>query len=62
MFTGDDFAQITAKVVLVPDESASMIAEDEAGNSYDFGRENFTNQLPSLCAAEWLGVTPKPHE
>lgn len=62
LFTSDDFAQITAKVALLPDEAAGIIAEDDAGASYDYGRESFTGKLPSPCAAEWLGVNPKPHE
>jgi hypothetical protein len=59
VFTAVDFARITAKVALVPDD-APMIAEDDTGASYDYGREGFPLNRPTPCAAEWLGVTPKP--
>jgi hypothetical protein len=62
LFTDEDFAAITAKVELVPDEAGSMVAEDEDGASYNYGREGFLGARPSPCAAEWFDVTPKPHD
>ena len=60
LFTADDFAKITAKVSLVAEEAAGMIAEDDTGASYNYGQEGFPEQTPRLRAAEWLGVRPKP--
>jgi hypothetical protein len=51
------FATIEAKVSLVAAE-AGMIAEDDNGNSYDYGTEGFPEKIPSPSAAEWLGVEP----
>lgn len=59
LFTPEDFAQITAKIALIADD-ASMIAEDDAGGSYNYGDEGFPPQFPSPSASEWLGVRPLP--
>jgi hypothetical protein len=55
----DAFATVTSKVELVPDE-ASMLAEDDEGRAYDYGKEGFPPRSPDLPAREWLGVHPDP--
>jgi hypothetical protein len=52
LFTVRDFAKITAKITLVPDER-SIVAEDDSGASFSYDEE-----APS--AAGWLGVDPGP--
>lgn len=52
LFTARDFAKITAKITLVPEER-SIVAEDDSGASFIYGEE-----CPS--AAGWLGVDPEP--
>jgi hypothetical protein len=52
LFTVRDFAKITAKITLVPDER-SIFAEDDSGASFTYGEE-----CPS--AAGWLGVDTEP--
>lgn len=59
LFTPDDFAKILAKVQLIPDD-APMIAEDDSGNHFNYGEEEFPDERPSPDAAEWLGVLPLP--
>lgn len=59
LFTPDDYARITAKVALVPD-NAPMIAEDDSGASYNYGAESFPETHPTPSAYEWFGVSPKP--
>ena len=59
LFTPNDYARITSKVSLVPDE-APVIAEDDSGASYSYGKEGFPKRRPSPSAEEWFGVFPKP--
>ena len=59
LFTPDDFAKITSKIALVPDD-APMIAEDDTGASYNYGKEGFSKKKPDIRASDWLAVTPKP--
>ena len=61
LFTPTDYAQITAKVALVADE-VGMVAEDDEGGSYDYGKDGFPSERPTPSAAEWLGVHPKLEE
>lgn len=60
-FTPEAFARITTKVALVADEAA-MVAEDDAGRSYDYGQEGSPATRPELRAADWLGERPKSEE
>ena len=59
LFTSDDFARITEKIALVPD-NAGMIAEDDSGARYNYGQEGFPKPRPTPSADEWFGVFPKP--
>jgi hypothetical protein len=57
LFTPASWERLTARIWLVPNESG-MIAEDEAGNAYDYGKLPFTHSRPAVHADEWLGVRP----
>jgi hypothetical protein len=59
LFTKEDLARIYEKVALEPDE-ASMVAEDDSGDRYNYGEEGFPERAPDIPAAAWLGVRPKP--
>lgn len=58
IFTPEDFAKIKAKIVLVNDD-APMLAEDDSGGSYDYSSEGFPTERPKPSAVEWLGVQPR---
>jgi hypothetical protein len=58
LLTPSDYARITSKVMLIPDD-APMIAEDDRGGAYSYGHEGFPKERPTLTAEEWLGVHPK---
>ena len=51
LLTPQEFAQLSAKIALVPEE-VSMTAEDDAGARYTTGEE-----VPPVAA--WLGVEPR---
>lgn len=58
IFTPEDYAKIQAKVTLIEDGN-SMVAEDDPGCSYDYGKEGLPDHRPAPMAAEWLGVKPR---
>lgn len=53
-----DFRTVADKVDLVEGD-AGFRAEDDTGNSYDYGSEGFPETEPSPSAREWLGVEPQ---
>ena len=59
-FTPEDYARITAKISLIP--ANAVIAEDDSGASYDYGREGFPEESPTPSAYEWFGVSPKSYQ
>ena len=61
LFSAMDFETLNAKVQLVSAE-ASIVAEDNAGHSYDYGADGFPARRPEIRAAAWLGVQPKGHD
>ena len=61
LFTPEDFSKIIAKVSLIADE-APIVAEDDLGGSYSYGKQGFPKERPTQRAADWLGVCPKPDE
>jgi len=62
LFTPASWQRLTERIEFIPDESAGMIAEDESGNVYNFGRQGFPRSRPALPADEWLSVSPDaPH-
>ncbi len=62
LFEAGDFALITSKIELVPEEDAPMIAEDDSGASYNYGQEGIFDVDSPHRAAEWFGVTPRPED
>ena len=58
LFTAESFRLLEAKVVLIPDLDAPMIAEDDEGHSYSYGQEGFPHVRPTPDAEAWLGVSP----
>lgn len=61
LFAPEDLARIAAKIALISDD-ASMIAEDDFGAQYNYGEEGFPEHPPDICAADWLGLCPKPED
>jgi hypothetical protein len=61
LFTPADFEKLTAKVQLIPAE-APFIAEDDAGNSYNYGADGAPKRDGEALTPAWLGVTPIAHD
>ena len=61
LFTRSDLAKLMQKLELVADD-ASMIAEDQTGAAYDYGREGFPKEHVVSSATDWLGVKPRAEE
>ena len=61
LFTDTSYSQLLSKIELVPDE-ASMVAENDAGQSYDYGKEGFSHPRPETRAVDWFGVRPDRDE
>jgi hypothetical protein len=53
------FATVERKLRLVADK-VGIVAEDDAGRSYNYGNEGFPETLPEIDAQQWLGVEPLP--
>jgi hypothetical protein len=53
------YDSVTSKVALVAGD-AGFRAEDDDGNSYDYGKEGFPDSRLHPSAEEWLGVHPRP--
>ena len=62
VFSRPDFAKLEKKIELVAGSKTEMIAEDDCGAQYDYGKEGFPPSRPKPSAAEWLGVKPMPEE
>ncbi|MBV9492130.1 MAG: hypothetical protein JO069_20745 [Verrucomicrobia bacterium] len=60
LLTKEDFAKITERLTLVPDERA-LVAEDDQGASFTYG-ETFSRPNRAASAREWLDVQPRAHE
>jgi hypothetical protein len=52
----EQYRTLSTKIELVPDADAPVIAEDNAGNSYNYGKEGFVKTKPKVRAKEWLGI------
>lgn len=57
LFTENSFARLKEKLDFVYDGSP-FIAEDDQGNSHNYGKEGFIKGQPDVSAREWLGVEP----
>lgn len=54
----NDFAEVQRKVTLVADDDAGFIAEDDAGNAFNYGQEGPIGGH-QFKPEEWLGVSPQ---
>ena len=55
------FAKVQAKIQLISEKGAEFIAEDEIGNSYNYGREGEPKEsLSGTLARDWLGFRSLP--
>jgi hypothetical protein len=61
LLTPEDFALLGTKVELIADE-VPIVAEDDLGGTYNYGREGFPRERSNPRAADWLGVQPKHSE
>lgn len=50
------FSKFIEKVALVPDESATVVAENSSGHHYNYGSSGFSKVKPPIRAREWLGL------
>ena len=48
------FAKLIEKVALIPDVSATVVAENSIGQRYDYGASGFSKAKPPVRAREWL--------
>ena len=46
--------KVTEKLALIPDESATVVAEDANGQRYDYGLSGFPKTKPPVRARDWL--------
>lgn len=58
LFTEKSLEKLTDKIKLIPMNDATVIAEDEQGRTYDYGKDGFSSSKPDIRAKEWLGVEP----
>ncbi|HEY6018868.1 MAG TPA: hypothetical protein VIY48_02965 [Candidatus Paceibacterota bacterium] len=56
ILSAPQYQALTAKIELVPDEEAPVVAEDNEGNVYSYGAEGFSKSKPAIRAAQWLGL------
>lgn len=61
LFDEDSLARLESRLELV-DGDGPFQAEDQEGNSYNYGAQGFPKQRPNPDASAWLGVSPKPHD
>ena len=58
LFTTESFEIIQEKISLSAIDGIGVIAEDDEGRSYDYGKCGFTKEEVDIRAKEWLGVYP----
>src|SRR5687768_4849384 len=49
------FALVSSFVELVPEDKAEMIADDETGAEYSYGRQSFPKENAEPPTREWFG-------
>ena len=49
------YERVACQVRLVPEADAPMIAEDDLGGRYDYGKEGFPSADPDIRAHAWFG-------
>ena len=58
VFKADTFKKFESRIKLIADEEATVIAEDECGRQYNYGKEGFPRRKRGLDAETWLGIEP----
>jgi hypothetical protein len=56
VLTPQGYALVSSYVELVPEEEAEMIAEDEGGNEYSYGKQGFLKREAEPATREWFGT------
>jgi hypothetical protein len=56
VLTEDEFSRFSPKIALIPDAAATVVAQNEAGLTYDYGKSGFSKGRPSVRARDWLGL------
>ena len=56
-FSEASFEKLSQKLTFIPDD-ATVVAEDESGRSYDYGKEGFSEKKPDISASNWLDLFP----
>ncbi len=58
-----EFESLNAKIELIPEQDATFRFKDDAGHSYDYGREGVVENFPKPDALAWMNVSwPDYHE
>ena len=58
MFKPETYQKLVSRIKLIADEEATVVAEDESGRRYDYGKEGFPRKKRGVDAATWLGIEP----
>ena len=58
VFKPETFKKLESRIMLTADERAMVVAEDESGRRYVYGKEGFPRKKRGIDAATWLGVEP----
>ena len=58
LFTEKSLNKLKDNIELLSRDNATVVAEDEQGRSYDYGKEGFPSASPDITANDWLDVHP----
>ena len=58
LFTEKSIQMLNGKIKLIARANATVVAEDEQGKNYDYGRDGFPSSEPDIRAQDWLDVEP----
>ena len=58
VFKPETYKELISRIKLIVDEEATVVAEDENGRQYDYGKESFPRKKRGIDSATWLGVEP----
>ncbi|MCD4485958.1 hypothetical protein LQR31_15910 [Chromobacterium vaccinii] len=61
VLSADAYSKLTARVALVSDPSATVVAENQSGQLYNYGASGFPKSRPTVRAREWLGLCGLKH-
>lgn len=52
----EDYELLTAKIQLIADAQKHFVAEDAAGNSFDYSKDGASHRSQPPKATDWLGI------